>query len=230
VPNAVDIVTRSNQRGGRMLSVLDLLDARTLTLEQCAWLLARVAEGSSWLVGARPGGAGKTTIMGALLAMLPEGESVHLAGEGPRWRHSGPGECVVAYEIGRGGWEGYVWAEDLRALAGLGERGCRIVTNLHADTLAEAREQIVGQNRVPESAFDGFELFLPIRLTGSGRGAVPVVPTIWRHTEAGWTRLDEPELGPEEERIRAWLVGALAGGARTIQEVRAAWLRFRTEV
>ena len=39
----LSIVNRANQRGGRMLSVVDLLEAGTLSLAQAAWLAARVS-------------------------------------------------------------------------------------------------------------------------------------------------------------------------------------------
>ena len=226
VPGVIEVVRRSNQRGGRMLSVLDLVEAGTLTLPLAAWLLARVAAGSSWLVGARPGGAGKTTIMGALLAMLPEAEAVHLATAAGSWRRARPGECVVAYEIGPGDYEAYVWGEELRELAALGARGCRIVSNPHADTLEEAREQLVSRNSVPGSDFDRFDLFLPIRLRGSGRRPNPTVPMVWLCTGSEWQSIQEPSLDREGERIRAWLDRAGAEEARSVEQVRGAWLRF----
>ena len=50
-----------NQRGGRMLSLVDLIDAGTVDLPLAAYLAATMRSGASLLVGARPGGAGKTT-------------------------------------------------------------------------------------------------------------------------------------------------------------------------
>ncbi|NLX42680.1 MAG: hypothetical protein GXY79_04280, partial [Chloroflexi bacterium] len=97
--SAIAIVNRANQRGGRMLSIVDLLLAETLTLPQAAWLAAQVLGGRSFLVGARPGGAGKTTVMGALLGLLPRNEPVLLAARGTGWESAAPGSCVVAYEI-----------------------------------------------------------------------------------------------------------------------------------
>ena len=60
-----------------MLSVVDLLEAGTLSPAQAAWLLRRILRGSSWLVGAGPGGAGKTTVMSALLAEKGEYWKLH---------------------------------------------------------------------------------------------------------------------------------------------------------
>jgi hypothetical protein len=164
--------------------------------------------------------------MGALLAMLPEATVIHLAASGSGWRRARGGECVVAYEIGPGDYEAYVWGDDLGELAALGERGCRIVSNLHADTLEEARDQLVRQNGVPPSAFDRFRLFLPIRLTGSRSRTVPTIPVIWRQVDAGWERVAEPRIGPSETGILAWLDEALDGEPRDIESVRASWLRW----
>ena len=54
-----------------MLSVFDLLAAKTLELDLAAYLMARISKGSSFMVGSVPGGAGKTTVMCALLNFLP---------------------------------------------------------------------------------------------------------------------------------------------------------------
>ena len=50
-----------------MLSVFDLLEAKTIDLDLAAYLMARISKGSSFMVGSVPGGAGKTTVMCALL-------------------------------------------------------------------------------------------------------------------------------------------------------------------
>jgi type IV secretory pathway ATPase VirB11/archaellum biosynthesis ATPase len=60
-----------NQRGGRMLSVVDLLDAGTLDLRLAAYLMRVIGGGASILACAGPGGTGKTTLMAALLCFLP---------------------------------------------------------------------------------------------------------------------------------------------------------------
>ena len=65
--------------------------------------------------------------------------TVRLASPGTGWEQSRRGDCIVAHEIGRGPYEAYVWGHDLRRMAELGRSGRRIVTNLHADTLAQAQ-------------------------------------------------------------------------------------------
>ena len=54
-----------------MLSVFDLLGAKTLDLDLAAYLMARISRGASFIVGSVPGGAGKTTVMCALLNFVP---------------------------------------------------------------------------------------------------------------------------------------------------------------
>ncbi|MEK7765428.1 MAG: hypothetical protein AAB368_04240, partial [bacterium] len=67
---------RLNQRGGRMLSIVDLIEAGTVTRELAAYLLAAIGGGASFMTAALPGGAGKTTVMGALLNFVPPGRDL----------------------------------------------------------------------------------------------------------------------------------------------------------
>ncbi|MCX7011068.1 MAG: hypothetical protein NTW86_00630 [Candidatus Sumerlaeota bacterium] len=183
-------LNRCNQRGGRMLSMVDLLEAETLNLDLAAWLTARVAGGDSFLVGARPGGAGKTTVMCALLNLAPADrplvaatpEAVRAAA-----REAAPApRCYVCHEIGGAGaacgiggagaacgigagpYFAYLWGADLRAYCSLAEKGQMLAANLHADDAEEAREQICGQNRVPAAHFNTFRLQVYLRVERGG--------------------------------------------------------------
>lgn len=164
-------LNRCNQRGGRMLSILDLLDAGTLDLDLAAYLMARMGGGASLMVGANPGGAGKTTVMCALLNLIPPelgltpatAEAVHAA---LRERDASR-RCYICHEIGSGFYYAYLWGNNLREYCSLFDRGHVLATNLHADDLEEAREQVCGQNGVPEEHFNRFDLQLYLRL---GRG------------------------------------------------------------
>ena len=206
-----------------MLSLVDLMEAGTLTLEQAAWLVERIEAGSSWLVGARPGGAGKTTVMGALLAMLPAGVPVRLSTGGGDWRAAEPGECIVSYEISPGFYDAYVWGEDVAALTRRGLAGCRIVSNLHADTVDEARDQIVGQCGASEAGFRSFGIFLPVTL-GSDLGRhTPRVVECWLATASGWERWDGT-ISERGRQICAFLGRCADNGIRRIEDLRRAWL------
>ncbi len=223
----IDVVKRANQRGGRMLSLVDLLIAETLDIEQAAWLVARLEQGSSFLVGANPGGAGKTTIMAALLGMLPDTPAIHLAAGDGRWRNAGAGDCIVAYEINDAAYEAYIWGDDLVALTRLGMRGCRIVSNLHADTLDEARYQIVTQCGADEGGFRAFDLFLPITITRFGARA-PRVHEIWQADPRTWRRA-QPHIAAEtrEAQIAAFLDECRKNEVRRVERLRGAWLAWR---
>src|SRR5512135_1242130 len=72
-------IDRCNQRSGRMLSVVDLIEAGTMTRVLAAYALVAIGQGASFMVGALPGGAGKTTVMGALLNFVPPEVDLHPA-------------------------------------------------------------------------------------------------------------------------------------------------------
>jgi hypothetical protein len=224
----LSIVNRANQRGGRMLSVVDLLEAGTLSLPQAAWLAARVAEGSSWLVGARPGGAGKTTVMAALLAMVPEGQRVRLTLARGGWRGALPGETLVSYELSPGTYDAYIWGPEVRRFTELGRAGCRIVANLHADTLEEAREQVVGACGATEEGFQAFGLFLPLRLSGTRLESRPQLDRVHWARNGRWQTCegDPPLHGGRERGVADFLERCREGGLYSVEKVRAAWLAF----
>ncbi len=221
------VIERSNQRGGRMFSVTDLIMAETLTVGQAAWIAGCVLDGSSWLVGARPGGAGKTTVMSALLGLLPPPRRIYLVNPGTGWEASGPGDCAVAYEIGTGPYDAYVWGEELRAFTRLGRRGVRIVTNLHADTLEQARNQVVGQNDAAPEDFGNFGLFLPIRLSRGAFSLRREIVEVYRFGPAGWGAVSREQAEESADPgIRAFLDAAVADGCRDVRAFRARWRRF----
>ncbi len=136
-----------------MLSLIDLIEAGTVDLPLAAYLVAVMRAGGSLLVGARPGGAGKTTVMAALLNFLPDETAIQPI-EGPVVLRQGLSDevygetCYLAHEIGDGFYYAYIWGEEARDFFRLAGRGHIIASNLHADTLSEAEAQLVGENRV----------------------------------------------------------------------------------
>jgi hypothetical protein len=158
-------LNRYNQRGGRMLSVFDLLSAGTLDLDLAAYLMARISTGSSFMVGSVPGGAGKTTVMCALLNFVPVDVSLIAATpetvyEAANNKISPHRACYVCHEIGSGYYFAYLWADELRAYCGLSEQGHILATNLHADDLEQAKNQVCNTNGVPIEHFNKFELLI----------------------------------------------------------------------
>ena len=161
---------RCNQRGGRMLSIFDLLEAKTVDLDLAAYLMARISRGASFMVGAVPGGAGKTTVMCALLNFIPADvtliaatpEAVYSAAE----RTTPQRACYICHEIGSGSYFAYLWSDALRDYCRLPERGSMLATNLHADDLEQARNQVCGTNGVQADHFNKFELLIFMRVKG----------------------------------------------------------------
>lgn len=148
-----------------MLSVFDLLEARTLDLELAAYLIARISRGASFMVGAVPGGAGKTTVMCALLNFVPiEMSLVAATSEAVHEATGSQPSCYVCHEIGSGHYFAYLWGHNLRDYCSLIDYGHMLATNLHADDPEEARDQVCGSNGVPIENFNRFELMIFMRM------------------------------------------------------------------
>ena len=135
-------IEQLNQRGGRTLSIVDLIQAGTISVEMSAYAFRAIHDGASLLTGARPGGAGKTTLMAALLSFLPPGVPIvtvdhpSVIADGLARNPNDP-SCYLAHEIGSGHWYGYIWGRDVARFLSLIEGGRRIASCLHADTLDE---------------------------------------------------------------------------------------------
>jgi len=149
----VRAINQCNQRGGRMLSLIDLIDADTVDLPLGAYLAAAMRGGASLLVGAVPGGAGKTAVMCALLNFLPDETAIRPV-DGPAVLCAAQDDdalgatCYLAHEIGAGAYYAYIWGSQARAFFGLAARGHIVASNLHADTLEQTRDQLCRENGV----------------------------------------------------------------------------------
>jgi len=150
------------------LSVFDLLAAKTLDLDLAAYLMARISMGASFMVGSVPGGAGKTTVMCALLNFVPI--DVPLIAATPQVVQQAakaqPRACYICHEIGSGSYFAYLWSGALQDYCRLSEHGHILATNLHADALEQARDQICGANHIPLEHFNKFELLVFLRTDG----------------------------------------------------------------
>ncbi len=227
-------IDRCNQRGGRFLSIMDLIEAGTLDLELAAYLGAAILKGSSFLVGSVPGGAGKTTVMGALLNFVPPGVELCAATEGipgAILSNKGPKRCLICHEIGQGPYFAYLWGEDVQDFFQLPSRGHMGATNLHADTIEEAREIICGGCGVPERDFSRWPLFLFLELEGSSFFKTKRrIGTVWegpgrlvyRHDGKKREWVQKPKLGDPEtrERVLGLLIELREEGKRGLEDVR----------
>jgi hypothetical protein len=243
-------IAHCNQRGGRMLSVVDLLKAGTVTPDLAAYALAAIGGGASFLVGALPGGAGKTTVMGALLNFVPpdvpllpaDGGAAITAGRAA----PAPRRCYICHEIGAGPYYAYLWGQDLRDYFDLPTAGHMLATNLHADTFPQARDQICRDNAVAAPALRRMNLmfFLEVARAAAGvGGARRRIVTAWesdgtaahrqvydadgRRRAAGAAEsagLAGSALVPPaaQAQARQTIDRLVVSGARTIEQVRAA--------
>jgi hypothetical protein len=232
-----------------MLSVFDLLRAGTLDLDLAGYLMARLTQGNSFMVGARPGGAGKTTVMGALLNLLPADVTLVAATpkaiREPLTTQDTGRLCLVCHEIGAGSYFAYLWGEDLRRYCRLGEDDrVLLATNLHADDIDDARQQVCADNGVPESQFSAFEILIFIRVEGRPWDPQRRVATVYDTCGASGHRLvydagrapalDPAALSgsPAADRVAAchrFLRENLRGGTVTIEQTRRAVLTFLRE-
>jgi hypothetical protein len=230
-----------NQRGGRMLTLVDLIEAGTVSLDLAAYLAAALAQGASHLVGANPGGAGKTTVMAALLSFLPPSCVIETVASAAVLRGAAdvdPGTvCYLAHEVGAGHYYAYIWGAAARAFFALAGAGHTVATNLHADTLDETRAQLCDENGVDPADLQAVTLKLYLRLH-RGRGWQPERRVslvyesdgtrdrlIWTHSPAeGFRRQASSAVvsAADEAGWRDLLSGLLAAGKRELAPVVAA--------
>lgn len=230
-------IERCNQRGRRMLSIVDLIEAGTVTRDIAAYSFAAINKGASFMIGALPGGAGKTTVMGALLNMVPRDTTLAAADSMNVIQHglteTGQRHCYICHEIGAGNYYAYLWGEPLRRWFALPDAGHMLASNLHADTYNEAREQICVTNGVAESNFRRVNLIYFLRVNYGPRQTTRRVTSIYEsdgvsaHRQvSAQGKTDNPaansrivsQAGFEEAKEKINVL--LSSGARTIQEVR----------
>lgn len=228
---------RCNQRGGRMLSIFDLIDAKTVDPDLAAFLMARISKGKSCMVGAVPGGAGKTTVMCALVNLAPADVEFVAAVPAAVSSAGGPPgrKCYICHEIGSGPYYAYLWGAELREYCGLYQKGHMLATNLHADDIDEARDQVCCTNGVDEISFNGFNVLVFLRMTGGFRRVERVVEKVYvsdgtnphvlvYDRATGLHRSASPDLSDIddrwEEKCREFLDGHIEDGTRTIEQTR----------
>ena len=237
----VNAINDCNQRGGRMLSLIDLLAAGTVDLELAAYLAAAMRQGASLLVGARPGGAGKTAVMCALLNFLPDRTAIRavdsqaVLNAGLRDGRYGD-TCYLAHEIGAGYYYAYVWGGQARAFFRLAAQGHIVASNLHADTLEETHDQLCRENGVDPAHLGAVVLKLYLRveraLSGVRRRVSHVYESdgkqdclIWTGDRSGtFTRKADSRLVPpeEEQRYAEFLITLRQRGILHIGDIRRA--------
>jgi len=184
-------IERLNQRGGRSLSIVDLIRAGTMDVGMAACGMRAIAEGGSILTGAVPGGAGKTTLMAALLHFLPAHVPIVTVDHPSVIDDAEPGPaCYLAHEIGSGHWYGYIWGRDVARYFALIAGGRRIASCLHADTLGQMRDILLSPPlHVAADAFARVELILFMAVRRGLRSVTRRVSTLYEADGEGGHRL-----------------------------------------
>lgn len=194
-------IEKCNQRGGRMLTVVDLIKKETVTINQASFLMKEISEGASFIVGAKPGGAGKTTVMCAFLNFLPPGiniipaESMRVFERAAEIKKS----CFLCHEIGPGHYYSYLWGEPLLKFFEMRKYGHIIVSNLHADTIEEAKHQICVQNPVPEELFNSVDLYIFLNLERDGWDYKRKIGKIWKREGNKFLEFSDEKFVPEKK-------------------------------
>ena len=194
------------------------------------------------MVGANPGGAGKTTVMCALLNLAPPQRLLVAATASVVGAAAGsaesPPRCFVCHEIGAGPYFSYLWGEDLRAYCSLGQQGHMLATNLHADDLDEARDQVCVENGVPEAHFNAFHFLVFLRVGGGFARRQRRIDEVYASDgasahvcvyDARHGLRKSPDDGVDDAsltRCRAFLERGQADGLWTIEEVRERVVEF----
>jgi len=177
-----------NQRGGRMLSMVDLLEARTVSAQMAGFVLAAMARGASLFACAGPGGAGKTALLGASLNLLPPGERLVTVGDARVLREEREGTvCFLAHEIGRGRFYGYLWGRDVVAFLERARNGDRGAGTIHADDPDQVTHQLAGMG-VSETLVGAVGLLAFIRVDRRGTGARHTVHSVYERSATGVAR------------------------------------------
>jgi len=178
-------IEQLNQRGGRTLSIVDLMQAGTLSIEMAACAMRAMHQGASLLTGARPGGAGKTTLMAAILNFLPPEvplvtvDGSHVISEGLACSRAVPA-CYLAHEIGSGDWYGYIWGRDVADFFSLIDGNRRVASCLHADTLDEVNDILCSAPlNVPPPALRRVGVVLFMHVARGAGGYRRRVATFW---------------------------------------------------
>lgn len=239
----VEALNRCNQRGGRMLSLVDLIGAETVDRPLAAYLAAAMRSGASLLVGARPGGAGKTTVMAALLNFLPNQTRIQAVDDRAVLESAEQDEahgrtCYLAHEISPATYYyAYLWGKEARRFFSLAPQGHTIASNLHADIRQETQDQLCRENGVAEPHLQAVTLKLYLGIARSGsRGLRRWLNRVyesdgsqdrllWQNEDgSSFVRRQESRLvsADQQEKYADFLEGLISREIRHIEDVRQA--------
>ena len=182
-------------------SITQILQAETMPPRVAALLWLAIERGQSIVLAADPPGAGKTTILTALLAFARPDSAVYFTrgwGETfdlPPRAEGDPAIFLMVNEISDH-LPVYSWGPYVQHCFELMSRGYSLLSTMHADTVDGVIEQLMDENDVPEKHIGHLAFVVPI-FVGSHNGrrtrrvseiAVlePLGPGYDRHSIARW--------------------------------------------
>lgn len=183
------------------LSITEILRAGTMPPRIAALLWLVIERGASLVLAADPPGAGKTTILTALLAFAPPEASMYFTrGWGETFRlppldPAGPPTYLMVNEISDH-LPVYSWGPYVQREIELASEGYTLLSTMHADTVDGVIEQLMEENDVPARSIGHLAFVMPI-FVGAHNGrrvrrvsevAVlePLGPSYDRYSVARW--------------------------------------------
>jgi len=157
---------------GPPLSIIDLIDNGTISVEGAAALWWAIERGASVMVAAAPQRAGKTTLATALLAFLPDDAAVFLTA-GPRDARIVPSSNGPVYLLVNelsNHTPVYLAGPSARRAFTLLRDGTRMIGTLHADSAAEAVDVMHHESGIPATDIPGVNLVAVLRARRTASG------------------------------------------------------------
>ena len=188
------------------LSITQILRSGTLSPRIAAILWLVIERGASMILAADPPGAGKTTILTALLAFARPDASVYFTrGWGETLRlppRGGDAPTYIMVNEISDHLPVYSWGPYVQRSFELMAEGYALLSTMHADTTEGVIEQLMDENDVPEANIGHLAFVVPIYVGANGDGqrirrvsevAVlePLGASYDRHSVASWRRDDD---------------------------------------
>lgn len=154
------------------LSITEILRAGTMSPRLAATFWMAMERGLSIIVAANPPGAGKTTILTALLAFShPETAVYFTRGWGEQFRLPPPGGEAPTYLLVNEISDHlpvYSWGPYVQRAFELMAEGYSLASTMHSDTVDGAIEQLVEECDVPPHLVGQLALVVPVHVGASG--------------------------------------------------------------
>ena len=196
-------IERLSQRG-KTLSIVELINDKTLNIQMASYLFYIMANGASFLTAAKPGNAGKTTLMACLLMYLPPHARIATVTDPSAMEQISPVNrdehtYYLCHEIGSGPWFGYLWGHDVKTLFNLMKERQSIASCIHADTLDELREILCSEElNIAEEDFRQLNVILFMHLEQRGYKYTRRVSAVYEATGA------PPGQGKSHQPLFIW--------------------------